>query len=141
MQSLEPSLTILVCAWNGPTARSAPHVFLQLGFDLLMQVLGELPVRQSVDHFVEKAACDEALSYEIINAAALKIKQFFGFHLPGSCPVRTTYIIGQNLETRHRIRLSFIAQQQIPNLLIGVGSLCARLNLDQARKNRSRLVV
>src|SRR5271165_5777576 len=108
MQSLEPSLTILVCAWNGTTARSAPHFFLQLGFDLLMQVLGEFPVRQSIDHFVEKAACDEALRCEIINTAALKIKQLFGFHLPGSCPVRTTHIIRQNLETRHRIRLSFV---------------------------------
>src|SRR5271166_2435553 len=98
-----------------PPGTALPRVlrrrfFLQLGFDLLMQVFGEFPVRQSIDHFVEKAACDEALSCEVINAAALKIKQLFGFHLPGSCPVRTTYIIRQNLETRHRIRLSFIAQ-------------------------------
>src|ERR1700732_4184669 len=109
MQRLEPSLTILGCAWNDATARSAPYVFLQLGFDLPMQVLGELPVRQTVDHFVEKAACDEALSSEVINAPALKIKQFFGFHLPGGRSMRTTYIIGQNLETGHRVRLSFVA--------------------------------
>src|SRR5580693_9206973 len=85
--------------------------FLQLGFDLLMQVFGEFPVRQSIDHFVEKAACDEALSSEVINAAALKIKQLFRFHLPGSCPVCTTHIIRQNLKTGHRIRLSFVTQQ------------------------------
>src|SRR5580693_1702047 len=85
--------------------------FLQLGFDLLMQVFGEFPVRQSIDHFVEKAACDEALSCEVIDAAALKIKQLFRFHLPGSCPVCTTHIIRQNLKTGHRIRLSFVTQQ------------------------------
>ena len=35
---------------------------LQPGFDLLMQVLREFFFRQSIDHLIEKTACDQTLS-------------------------------------------------------------------------------
>src|SRR6476619_6704303 len=79
------------CSQSGRCLTSSKP--LQLGFNLAMQVLPELSLRQTIDYFVEKATGNQALGGEVINAPALKIKQFFGLHLPGGCSVRTTHIV------------------------------------------------
>ena len=47
---------------------------LQPGFDLLMQVLGELFFWQPVDHLVEKTACDQTFGSKVIDTTALQIE-------------------------------------------------------------------
>ncbi len=51
--------------------------------------------------------------------------------------MRTAHVISQNFQTRHRVGLGFVAQQQISDFLVGIGSMCAWLDLDQSGKDRA----
>jgi hypothetical protein len=67
--------------------------FLQTGFDLLMQIFGELFFRQTIDHFIEETAGNQPLGRQVVNSPTFQVEQFLGLYLSGSRSVGTTHII------------------------------------------------
>src|ERR1700758_4983121 len=104
-----------------------------------MQVPGELFIREPVNHLVQESPRDQTLGAAIIDAAALQVEQLLRLNLAGGRTVSATDIIRENLQSRHRISLSIITQEQISDFLVRIGSMRSRLHLDQPGENCARL--
>src|SRR5205085_11783354 len=96
---------------------------------------------ESLNHFVQKAANNEALSQCSPNASRTEIKKFFLVNLAGSCAVSAADVIRQNFQAGHGIRLRIIAEQQVADLLISIGEMGVRFHPDQAAENTSGAAV
>ena len=87
------------------------------------------------------AVDDKALSNFRRNAAGTEIKHLVFIDLPGSCAVGATNIVGEDLQSRHRIRLGIIAQKKIANFLVSIREMGMRFDADESAESATGSIV
>jgi hypothetical protein len=96
---------------------------------------------QAIDHLIEKTAHEKLLGHRQRNPAREKVEHLVFVDLAGSRAVAALHVVGQNLEARHRICLRIIAQQEIPDRLVGIGEMGVRFDPDEAAESVSGAIV
>src|SRR5215470_2546721 len=104
-------------------------------------MLADRRVIEALDDFVEKARDEEALGDFCRNTAGAQIEKFVLVDLTGRRAVSATDVIGQNFETRHRVRFGVVAKKKVANFLIRVGKMSVRFHADESAENRASVIV
>jgi len=91
--------------------------------------------------YFRETANDQVLRGLNWNASRAKIKEFVLVDLPAGGAVTATNVVGQDFESGHRVGFGIIAQEKIPNLLVGVGKMCVRLDPNQSAKSGAGAIV
>src|SRR6266480_690612 len=104
-------------------------------------MLGDRWMIEAPDDFIQKTSDQEALADFCRNAAGAKVKELVFFDLAGRGTMGATDVVGEDFQTRHRIRFGVITQEEVANLLIRIREMSVRLYSDQSTENGAGSIV
>ena len=94
-------------------------------------------IRQTIEHRVEEAHDQQLLRRFRTDAARQEVEQFTIIDLRRCRTVGATHVIGFDLEAGHAIRLGLVTQDDVADLLIGIGLVRAGFDADDPAEDRA----
>src|SRR5581483_9928044 len=128
---------------RSPVSGMNPEGALRLGYSRFERGAEGFAHRlqlDAVEHVLEEAAHDQPLRLGARQAARHQVEDLFAIDAAERGAVRAAHVVRHDLETRDRIRMRLVGEQQVAVLLVRVRLLRALLDTDHPAPQRGRLL-
>ena len=106
-----------------------------------MQMCSDRRLIEALDDFVQETGDDEVLGHLYRDTAGAEIEEFVLVDLAAGSAMGATDVVGQNFETGHRVGFGVVAQEEVANLLIGIGEMRMWFDPNQSAKGGAGAIV